>query len=139
MALTLQDVFNINWTAFVVNKQGPGYDKENGRCEYQAPNGNRCAIGVCLPEDVLSEVLGYQQEYRKLNDDLGSIGPGVKAIVSRVTSVANLFDVGANLLDRVQGIHDEGAGGNEDDFTVYMERSLRTFAQEHGLTIPSAA
>ena len=53
--ITNQEIFDKAWQAFVVEQRPASvcYDSDGDldSCLYRDPNGNRCAIGLCIPDD----------------------------------------------------------------------------------------
>jgi hypothetical protein len=126
--LTLQDVFNKNWQCFVIEGQ-PRAVNTNQQCCYKTSDGKKCAIGVCIPDEI----------YRPTMNGSGS----VYGLMQEFGSISYLFgNIGIEILAALQSIHDSG---NRDmievcgcvNFTEYMKESLIRFAQRHDLTIPT--
>lgn len=52
-----QDIFNAAWNHFIINEAPPAVDVEGsdgfngGTCKYLTPDGRKCAIGLCLPDN----------------------------------------------------------------------------------------
>jgi hypothetical protein len=47
--ISLQDIFNAAWQAFIVEDKPPAISLGGG-CLYDDGKGNKCAVGLCLPE-----------------------------------------------------------------------------------------
>lgn len=47
--VTLQDIFNAAWQAFIVEDRPPAVDAE-GMCQYRTEDGRKCAVGLCIPD-----------------------------------------------------------------------------------------
>lgn len=50
MPITLQDIFNAAWQAFIVEDRPPAANSD-GVCSYRTKDGRKCAIGLCIPEN----------------------------------------------------------------------------------------
>lgn len=48
--ISLQQIFDLAWQAFIVERKQPGYDKGVHSCRYLDDEGNKCAIGLALPD-----------------------------------------------------------------------------------------
>lgn len=48
--ITLQQIFNKAWEAFIVNNDLPA-TSDVGLAKYEDGAGRRCAVGLCLPDD----------------------------------------------------------------------------------------
>lgn len=59
--ITNQEIFNKAWQAFIVEKRELSHDA--GDCLYRGYDGQRCAIGLCIPDDY------YHPEMEGLNVD----------------------------------------------------------------------
>lgn len=46
-----QEIFNKVWQHFIVEKNPRGYDAEAENCVYKNQEGNKCAIGIFIPDD----------------------------------------------------------------------------------------
>ena len=64
--ITLQSIFDKAWEAFVIGDNDPGYDKNLGQCVYVDGKGNKCAVGLSLPEN--SELQGNREGFSELYD-----------------------------------------------------------------------
>lgn len=116
---TLQPMFNKIWGEFVVNKRPRAV--AGIACIYrgdgEADSDTRCAIGVCIPDEMYDPKL----------DDCGSIGEIHREMPDWYASVFNGLPIDA--LNGLQLIHDE-------EFENF-EEEMRDFAYEHSLYIPS--
>lgn len=111
--LTLQQVFNNAWNAFVVRREGPGqgFLASVPTCLYRAPNGCKCAIGHSIPDD---QYKGEEWSLRYYAN--------------------KLFNAEYRALRELQMAHDAAAWG--DEFHKNIEKRFRLFADEHSLEIP---
>lgn len=50
MPITLQDIFNAAWQAFIVEDRPPAANSD-GMCSYRTKDGRKCAIGLCIPDN----------------------------------------------------------------------------------------
>lgn len=48
--ITLQDIFNKAWEHFIVGDGKPAWSTEENRCMYLDEYGNKCAVGLCIPD-----------------------------------------------------------------------------------------
>lgn len=50
--ITLQDIFNAAWQAFIIEKKPPAVQLKTNNyvCSYLTPDGRKCAIGLCIPD-----------------------------------------------------------------------------------------
>lgn len=48
--ITLQQIFNAAWQAFIVENKPPAYNIRNGACCYLTEDGRKCAVGLVLPD-----------------------------------------------------------------------------------------
>lgn len=57
--ISLQDIFNAAWQAFIIEKKPPAVHVSisgiMGRCSYLTQDGHRCAVGLCLPDDIANK------------------------------------------------------------------------------------
>lgn len=56
--ISLQDIFNAAWNAFIIKKEPPGVTKNtfySYSCKYLTPDGRKCAVGLCLPDGHISQ------------------------------------------------------------------------------------
>ena len=127
---TKQKVFNIVWEEFVVKERQQAIDRVLSQCVYRgsddagehtSDNDMRCAVGVCIPDDM------YDPEL----EDYGSIGSVHIRMPDWYQSVFNGIDV--NFLSGLQRAHDLA---RDTDFTADISSRLRVLAQMHTLTIP---
>lgn len=54
--ITLQQVFNAAWQAFVKEKKSPGVNQSTGELFYADDDNNRCAIGLVLTDEQLDKI-----------------------------------------------------------------------------------
>lgn len=123
--MTLQELFNIGWQKFVVEKQPPSLSSDGSRCMYRGPNGARCLIGWVIPDD----------EYQPWFDERSLtgvcvIGPQIPALAGIGLEAARLLQV---CHDIAASLTRDGAG----DFHERIEDELRGAASSLSLTIPA--
>ncbi len=127
---SLQPVFNKVWEEFVVNKRerahdgeqcvyrGSSLDDATGLLDHDPQSDVRCAIGVCIPDNMYNPVIE------------GHGIMGAKATAPQwYEDVFNGIE--AYVLKELQLMHD-----NERRFSNF-EGHLRAFADNHNLYIPS--
>lgn len=130
--LSLQDLFDNAWKAFIIGDAKPAFDKvlnrygdEETTCRYLDGDGNKCAIGVSLPDGHSS------QDYNK----------GFGALVN---DYPELFDDSVKSLSVVrlsifqQDLHDMLFNPNTLEFPPKeeMKKAYIKVAEKFGLTIP---
>lgn len=112
--MTRQEIFDKVWAGL----KGQGFERsitEEGICVYRGPNGTKCAAGHVLPDEE------YDPEY----DEGGGCHVGI------IPWFANNFhDSEYSFLVTLQRIHDKPYLE-----ASVLERKLRNFAAEQGLTI----
>ncbi len=129
MALDRQEAFNKVWDWFVVQKKpasikpgSPLYKRLE--CLYRGPNGEKCAVGVLIPDDFL-----YLNEILHENNTPESWPkPFLKALNWSRDDTFWLRDL--------QKTHDNSCPG-PDSFHTDIQNNLRQFAAENGLTVPT--
>lgn len=116
----LQPVFNKIWQEFVAGDRERALASNGMGCVYRgdrdAASETRCALGVCIPDDM------YNPEI----DRYGSITDVRDHMSEWYESVFN--GIGSEHLQSLQYIHDLHFGTFEDE--------MRAFAKENNLTIP---
>ncbi len=133
MPLTLQDLFDNAWNAFVVEKR-PRALSGNGGCDYLSPEGHRCAIGVSMPDEVAAERASCFCTGLLSADSTHSSNPGA---CHRTRGWARENPVVTSAEARcLQNIHDSYKG---DNWSVDCKELLEAYAKKHGLKIPTAA
>lgn len=61
--ITLQAIFNAAWAHFIVGDGKPAYDTQEETCQYLTEDGNKCAVGLCIPDGHQAQkLLGDFQE-----------------------------------------------------------------------------
>lgn len=126
MPLNSQEVFDTVAT-HLMNQGRQAFDDEKLECRYRAPNGDMCAVGCLIPDDVY---------------DAGMEGLGASDVVWNNEKVADLFDssMDYDLLDDLQYAHDEEMmvwAMETDDEVLSMSNwaeEMRRVARNHGLS-----
>lgn len=130
--LTLQDVFDKNWQYFIVDNNPFGY---NGiTCVYLGSNGEKCAIGVCIPEEIAKQIAHPTTR--------------IAYLLTLDENLKNIFhkDIDHFALGELQTIHDGCAkqcgdspkhSKNYIDTHDLYKQHLIEFAERHNLKIPS--
>lgn len=72
--ISFQSIYNKAWAAFIVGDGQPGFDMVQHCCTYKDANGNKCAVGLDLPEGHPAQKLrqtltGLAEKYPDLFDD----------------------------------------------------------------------
>lgn len=131
--LTLQDVFDKNWQYFIVENKPFGYI--DFHCTYLGSNGEKCAIGVCIPEEIANKITEHN-------------GCNVSFLLSKYKEVSDLFDknIDFTALSNLQHLHDDCAKECADapiDSDMYnkthslYKKMLTEFAEKYNLILPS--
>ena len=92
MALTEQDAFNKIYEWFSDPSHAKSYDAHQMLCKYRDDHGNKCAIGVLIPDELYDPAME--------NMSLGEV-------VDRLPSVFDDVNMSMNFLLRVQHAHDD--------------------------------
>lgn len=121
--LTLQDVFNLGYIGVIrQGKQSAGAD---GYCLYRGPDGIKCAIGHCIPDELYTPNL---ENIIPVSSTFWNICGGLFELDS--------IDFGRALRD-FQWCHDGyEERGHTQTFLEYFQEQCKVFAHKHGLTIP---
>jgi len=56
--ITLQNIFDAAWQAFIVEGRKPGVDPDSHFCRYLTKDGRKCAVGLVLPEGHEAQTYG---------------------------------------------------------------------------------
>jgi hypothetical protein len=133
-----QEAFDGVWTAFVVEKAPPSYQPTAGswdtdhRCLYRGPNGEKCAAGTLIPDDLYNPLMDFGGD------------SSISNVMDQFPLVRDLFEgVDRRLLTDLQTCcHDEAVNWvlkYGSDFHSIMERELRRIGDKWNLTVPAAA
>lgn len=111
--MTEQEIFDKVWNHFVVNK-APQSRSSKKLCRYRGPNGEMCAVGLLIPDEIYSKKMEGLRVGELIN--IGMLdGDFIKHKI---------------LLDRLQTIHDE------PDMFALIEGFLRVVAEDYKLVVP---
>lgn len=126
--LTLQEVFNNAWNAFVVEKSPPSVRNKETNCLYRGPNGLKCAIGVSIPDEIYIERMDTREDST------------ISSLIENFTSIRQLFEkIDTNPLQELQTIHD-GYGTfpreSHEQFTRKITKDFRRYAKKYKLIVP---
>lgn len=124
--ITLQDIFNAAWQAFIVEDKPPANTGDG--CEYLTADGRRCAVGLVLPEDVARAAHSSFQPLHRRHPAL--FADDVRA------NDARLDEFQAALHDALCDPYQAGVWAQDRD---QREEAYRGVAEEFGLTIPEPA
>lgn len=119
--MTRQEAFNVVWRSFVIEKAPPSLDHES-YCVYRGPNGEKCAVGLLIPDDL------YRMEFE---------GKSLRSIVCLDSTLRKMFsgDTLQLLLD-MQSAHDDNCDLMGGEFNSAMKRDLMEIWDYFGLEIP---
>jgi hypothetical protein len=118
--ITLQDIFNAAWQAFIVEDRKPAF--ENLSCRYLTDDGRRCAVGLCIPDGHPAQLLAMSFDQLALD-------------------YPELFDVPDDCdLDTFQNaLHDELIVYESGEWFLSKaerEQAYRLIAAQYNLTVP---
>lgn len=128
--ITLQDIFNAAWQAFIVEHKKPAFN-DGGLCLYETDDGRRCAVGLVLTDDMLKRVHEWEKitnvipTFAALRRDVlpGEFDPSLDSIFSR------------DIDDPQYVLHDQFYRGGWPTQNTLEER-YRLYAKRMSLTIP---
>lgn len=104
-------------------KQGHACKNEFGFCTYRGKNGDMCAVGALIPDELYSE---------DMDKDLDGIGTGVEYLCNHFTNTLPIwFHDNRVLLEALQDIHDTPSSW---DSSVNMKYKLLTLAEDYNLS-----
>ena len=111
-----QEIFDI--VVLHLYRQGhPAYDQKEG-CLYRAPNGDKCAVGVLIPDQVYDPGM----EGKSVDNQNFSFSKVLPKYIHQ----------NIDLLLALQGVHDEWDDWKFSD----IQPQLETIADEYNLTFP---
>ncbi len=137
--ITLQDIFDAAWNAFIIEKKPPcvcNVGLNECVCVYANSNGDRCAIGLVLPDHVI------ESDYCKSHKGFGDIVEAFSDLFhSEITSKSKSE---LNFIQKC--LHDEmverGYVGESNRGWCLPSHAMRTyytlFAQRYYLQIPGS-
>jgi hypothetical protein len=106
MKISFQSIYNKAWAAFIVGDDQPGFNMVEHCCSYKDANGNKCAVGLDLPEGHPAQksrqtLAGLAEKYSDLFDD--QIVSMTKSIDGEEKLVNFQFSLHDNLIDYSTG------------------------------------
>jgi hypothetical protein len=127
--ISLQDIFNAAWQAFIVEDKPPAAD-EHG-CNYLSKTGNKCAVGLCLPD-------GHSaQQCPGSFSILVERHPSLFDAQVKSLSTLQLNDFQASLHDSLLGKYDPVSGTRGWAGKARVRAAIyRVVAKAYNLTIP---
>lgn len=131
--LSLQDIFNAAWQRFVVEEED-GAANDMSSCVYRSEDGNMCAIGCALPQELLDKLIAYGNNtntsfpklvlrYKEYFQD------DVIKLAERYTPLV-IFQ--SRLHDNLLNI----LGNSDYTSRIMIEGTYRVIANRFGLTVP---
>lgn len=129
MSITMQDIFNAAWQAFIVEDRPPAVDAQ-GMCQYRTEDGRKCAVGLCIPDG-----------HRLVSGiSFGSFGDivALDAICSDPLFGSDIHDTPRQVLECFQQeLHDQIQTGGVWLFDVEERKELYVeTARRYGLQVP---
>lgn len=118
--MTNAEAFNCVWQYFIVERHPQAIDPTTRRCCYRTSDGNKCAAGCLIPDEL------YSPDWETST---------INHIRTAVSSLSLLFEgVASNLLAELQHNHDSLPPRH---FHHDFERKLRDIAKTYHLAIPT--
>lgn len=136
--ITLQKIFDLAWQEFIIEGKPPSYGVGPGgikNCQYRDSNGNKCAVGLALPDDI-----EYCGDFHDLVEFTISEGRDIfdSSITEAVhTPQCRLNEFQHRLHDKWVRATGEFEGQWGKSLQERMDEYLKV-AEEYGLTIPPA-
>jgi hypothetical protein len=136
MKITLQAVFSAAWQAFIVEGKDPAFNTNINNCVYLDNNGNKCAVGLCIPDGhpaqkCIRSVSFLMKHYPDLFNE------NVK------TNKINVFGFdyfeGDSLVTAQRSLHDALVNNSAEwNFTLdERKKHYLAFAKEFNLEVPN--
>ncbi len=136
--MTLQEAFDKVWQWFVVERHSISSAPVTGTCKYRS-DGNKCAIGVLIPDEVYTTLIEYRT-IEDLNNYIKTNTEYAKQISKFSTwFIDNLQPMIKELIE-LQRCHDsfiDKICKKSDSFNFHMEISLEAFALKYNLSVPT--
>lgn len=123
MLFNKQEIFDKIWNHAVVEQNLPSYFQP-GNCRYKDDNGNKCFVGVLIPDSV------YKPEFEEKT---------LKYVVRQI--FGGVTDDDIDFLAELQEIHDYAAGRLSkpshtiDDYFAEVKTKLERFAKQNLLSV----
>lgn len=115
-----QEYFDEVWNHFVVEEAPNSTDGEYYR--YRGPNGEKCAIGLLIPDELYDPKMELTTIEELLNDN---------------PTIQKLFDANSlTFLQLLQGAHDSSNEATNRTFHEQIKNRLTMVAYANALTIP---
>lgn len=132
--MTLQELYDIVWKHFVIEKGLASINPHTRLCCYRSPDGAKCAIGVVIPDEIYDPQM-ENRSIRMLIEGLGSF--------AAIPSIAKLFEgIPIDTLGDLQYCHDKAAEysihHSDFDFHAEIKERLESFSRTYNLQIPSS-
>lgn len=135
--ITLQAIFNAAWAHFIVGDGKPAYFAH--ACRYLDNNGNKCAVGLCIPDGHEAQSLeGDFQElvenYPELFDDR------ILAIYKETKTKHCAYNTDLSLQNFQYSLHDGLINRNTEQWAFSKERMRDEYldvAKRYNLTVPA--
>lgn len=131
--MNAQDILNSNYQWFIVEKHNRAGD--GAQCFYRMDNGNRCAIGCVMPDEVYDEDM-----------DISERGGKILVVLDNFPLADEFFkETDLSFLYDLQSAHDgyaaykrvnDSRGTGSLDFHSYYDVELRKLAQKYSLVYP---
>jgi hypothetical protein len=125
-----QDVLNMNYDWFIVQGHKQSNKADGTSCAYRGYNGNKCAIGAVIPDEL------YQTDFDTFDFT-------VTKLLDRVPVIEEYFkDCSREFLKELQTAHDSPflyyhfGDIEKDDFKSIYAWNLKRLAKEFGLVYP---
>lgn len=126
--ISLQDIFNAAWQAFIVENRPPATEVVAGRtsCRYLTEEGRKCAVGLCIPDG--HEAQGVEAEFSRVVREYPELWDTA------------LLDMPHSQLDRFQRwLHDDYTEPHVEGWSMSLDErreAYRYVASMYDLTIP---
>jgi hypothetical protein len=125
--ITLQDIFNKAWEHFIIGDGKPSWSTEQNCCMYLDEYGNKCAVGLCIPDGCPAQKIfrnfsGLINIYPELFDD--------NSICDYTSEQINYFQ---------KNLHDDltDCSGKWIHNKKQMRQKYIELAEKYKLTIPA--
>jgi hypothetical protein len=126
---TFQDIFNAAWQKFIIEDGKPARDIESLSCEYLTKDGNKCAVGLVIPDGHPAQK--YFGDFHQL-------------VTTDTVDVSDIFDEEImtaeehTLIDFQADLHDRisDRNGNWINTKDAMREHYIRMAEKYHLTVP---
>ena len=130
-----QEMFNLVVQTLMVKQHGRRAVDGKGSCRYRASNGDKCAFGVLIPDDLYSPTMegkGSREVLQRIDTDLDEDGHFTEEDVKRSEALRAKFAGHFTFISELQNAHD-CARDNDPEHLAYM---LRQFGHQYRLEVP---